>query len=116
MPLREEQNYVEIARDRESVLVETSTERFDRQAFARWVVDLVRPEKTTVAICEGIARVHIEAGRAWGRAPGERWAVLSVPPEASKRAIAMAVSQLVRAPAAYALDVLMSETAASSAA
>jgi hypothetical protein len=115
MPFREDQHFVEIARDRETLLVETSSERFDRQAFARRALDLLRPEKTTVAICEGVARVKVDAGREWGKAPGSRWAILSVPPRASRRAIALAVSELAGDSPAFALDVLMSEATTSAA-
>jgi hypothetical protein len=94
--------------DRERASYETSDERFDRAAFARRALDLVRPVNTTVAICEGTERVALESGPTWGRrAPGERWAMLLVSPHASRRAIALAVAELAQAPRAYALDVLM---------
>jgi hypothetical protein len=119
MPVRDIDEYAEIARERELAAADSSDERFDRLAFAERALRLVRPAHTTVALCAGPstgrARVKVEAGRAWGRGREgrERWAILSVPPTASKRAIAVAVAGLAgssREP--YVLDVLMSEIAA----
>jgi hypothetical protein len=96
-------------------LGETSSESFDRAAFARRALDLVRPRNTTVAICVGARRLRLESGRVWGaRPPGsspdheQRWAMLLVSPDASRRAIALAVAELARAPRAYAFDLLLS--------
>jgi hypothetical protein len=92
------------------VLVETSSERFDRMAFAERALALVRPPNTRVALCEGRARVVVESGRAWGSARDARWAVLRVPPSASRRAIAVAALALAGpSQHPYALDVLLGE-------
>jgi hypothetical protein len=98
----------------EQDLAESSTERFDRIAFAERAVALVRPPNTRVAIREGSHRVHVEAGRQWGRARDARWAIVSVPQDASRRAIATAVLALheqapspYRSSRAWRLDVLM---------
>lgn len=96
--------------DEDAVLWQSSHEDFDRLAFAERVVALVRPRGTTVAICEGMRRVRLRAGRSWGGPPDARWAILSVPKDASRKAIATAVLELGRgAPRPYALDVLLSE-------
>jgi hypothetical protein len=101
----------EIDRDEESS--ETSREVFDRIAFAERAVELIRPPNTRVAICEGVNRVHIMIGRQWGSGPLARWAVVRIPHNASRRAIASAVLELWdgREPnaRAWALDVLMTE-------
>jgi hypothetical protein len=88
---------------------QSSTESFDRIAFAERALELVRPPRTTVAICPGTRRVRVQAGRQWGAPIGQRWAVLSVPMNASRRAIANAVLELGdgTAPRAWALDVLI---------
>jgi hypothetical protein len=102
------------------VLDESSSERFDRIAFAERAIALVRPPNTTVAICEGTHGVHVDAGRQWGAVSSARWAIVRVPPDASRRAIAAAVLGLhrgqdlgdggpYRAHRAWALDVLMVE-------
>jgi hypothetical protein len=110
MPVRDESHVreVEVASERDPWRVESSEERFDRIAFARRALDLVRPVGTRVAICEGTAAVHVASGRNW-RGGYARWAVLSIPPRASRRAIALAVAELAgRSPAApFAFDVLL---------
>lgn len=77
--------------ERAEDLVEVSDERFDRMAFAERAVALIRPPHTTVAICEGTSRVRVTSGRQWGGQDGARWAVLHVPRDASRQAIARAV-------------------------
>jgi hypothetical protein len=101
-------NVLDIAPDLEREFDETSDERFDRAEFARRALDLVRPPQTTVAICAGASRMHVDSGRAWGRGARARWAVLAIPPRASRRAIALAVAELASAPGPYVLDVLFS--------
>jgi hypothetical protein len=91
-------------------LAESSTESFDRLAFAERAVALVKPLRMRVAICEGSRRIHVEGGRQWGASTGSRWAVVSIPANASRRAIAAAVLALHDGTArAWALDVLMME-------
>ena len=93
-------------------LAESSTESFDRIAFAERALALVRPPRTTVAICEGARQVKVALGRQWGKQPDARWAVVSVPRDASRRAIATAVLGLHDGTSrAWALDVLVSALA-----
>ncbi len=100
---------IEIGADVEQELAEEDDESFDRMAFAAAALDLVRPPKTRVAICAGASRVRVESGRAWGRGEGARWAMLSIPARASRRAIALAVAELARGPSTPgARDVLLS--------
>lgn len=90
---------------------QSSTESFDRIAFAEHALALVRPAGTTVAICEGSRRVRLQAGRQWGSPCGQRWAILSVPGNASRRAIASAILELgVGLTRPFALDVLIGGT------
>jgi hypothetical protein len=96
-------------------------ESFDRIAFAEKALALVRPRGTTVALCVGHRRLCVEHGRQWGGAAGTRWAIVSVPPTASRRAIVNAILTLVaHDPArlcetpthpyrAWTLDVLVAE-------
>jgi hypothetical protein len=118
MPLLKPENVLDVGSDR--VVDETSDERFDRTAFARRAIDLVQPRRMIIAICEGTSRLRVESGRLWGvprpepddpSEPGERWAMLAIPPRASRRAIALAVAELAASPRAYTLDVLMAEAA-----
>ncbi len=99
---------MEIGADVEVELAEEDDEAFDRLEFAAAALDLVRPPKTRVALCAGSTRVRVESGRAWGRGEGARWAMLTIPARASRRAIALAVAELARGTATpWALDVLL---------
>jgi hypothetical protein len=85
---------------------ESSAESFDRIAFAERALALLRPPpRTTVAVCSGATRVRVEAGRTWGK-PGESWAMLVVPKDASRRAIALGVAQIAQRSVPWAFDVL----------
>jgi hypothetical protein len=102
------EEHAEIALSRERAMVETSDERFDRVAFAERALAMMRPERTTVAICGGARQLRVESGRQWGRA-GARWAILAIPPAASRRAIALAIAEIARVDRAWVYDVLMSD-------
>ena len=68
----------------------------------------LRPRGLTVAVHEGRFDLKIERGRDWGSGPGAGWAVLSVPPDATREEIVLAVAELAGIPrAAWTLDVLM---------
>ena len=87
---------------------EGALEAFDRLAFVHAALELMHPAKMTIAICGGSTRLRVEAGRAWGRRAGERWAMVSVPDTASRRAIALAIAGLADADTLpYVLDVLL---------
>jgi hypothetical protein len=105
MPTLKLDDMHDVTFEHDRALDETSGERFDRIGFALRALELVRPPRTTVALCEG-SRLRLEAGRAWGGDPGDRWALLAIPPTASRRAIATAVAELSRAPRPYVLDLL----------
>jgi hypothetical protein len=98
-------NVLDVAPDRDPWLDETSDERFDRAELALEALAILRPRRTTVAVCNG-SRMRVDAGRAWGRGPDERWALLVVSPTASRRAVIAAVATLARAPRPYVLAVL----------
>lgn len=99
-------HFLDISAERERAAADLSDERFDRAAFARRALELVRPHRTTVAICPDASQLRVERGRRWGR-PGESWAMLAVPRYASRRAIALAVAELAAHPPAWSLDVLL---------
>jgi hypothetical protein len=103
----------DLAPERDLLLEETSSESFDRLAFASRAVELVKPPAMRVAIAEGRTRVVVESGRAWGKSLGSRWAMLCVPPTASRRAIATAVAALAEpAVRPWVMDWLFAEGAA----
>jgi len=99
-------NILDITTERDQLAAEVTDDPFDRTAFALRALELVRPPRTTIAICEDATRMRVEFGPQWRR-PGEAWALLAIPRNASKRAIALAVAELSRAPRAWALDVLL---------
>jgi hypothetical protein len=103
--MREHDRFAEI----EQAKLEVSSESFDRMAFAEHALDLVRPERTIVALCAGVFSVRVESGRQWGDASGGRWAIVSVPPRASRRAIAIAIAGLAGERRPWALDVLLGD-------
>ncbi len=88
---------------------EWSLEDFDRVAFVHRALDVLRLEpKTKVVICRG-RHLRVDAGRAWGEGEGQRWALVSVPERASRRALALAIAGLMGSEARpWALDVLLS--------
>ena len=90
-------------------LAESSTESFDRVEFAQQALALVQLENTRVVICGGARKLRVDSGRQWGKGPDQRWAVLAVPINASRRAIASAVLELSAygAQRPWALDVLV---------
>lgn len=99
-------NVFDISPERDRSAAEVSDERFDRGQFARRALELARPRRTTVAICEDATHLRVERGRRWGH-PGEAWAMLAIPRHASRRAIALAVAELSGGAQAWVLDVLL---------
>lgn len=96
----------DLAAEIERAKLESSSEAFDRMSFAERALEIVAPARTTVALVPGVFRVRVETGRRWGR--GGRWAMVSVPPRASRRAIALAVAGLAEEPLRpWVLDVLL---------
>lgn len=97
---------LDITAERDQLANEVSDEQFDRAEFARRALDLLRPLRSCVAICEDAMRMRVESGPQWRRR-GETWALLAIPRNASRRAIALAVAELSSVPRAWALDVLV---------
>jgi hypothetical protein len=109
--LRSDSILIEEERD----VCEESAEEFDRLAFARRALSEIQPPGMLVAVCPGRKRLHVEAGRSWGRGEGARWGLVIVPPRASREAIVLALAELQglgggegSRSTPYALDVLLS--------
>lgn len=95
--------YVEVVRDERDY----DREAFDRVAYAKRLLRVLSPAGLRVAICPGTEKLSVESGRDWFRGRG-RWALLSVPPDASRAHIAVTVARLAgREADPYVLDVLM---------
>jgi hypothetical protein len=99
-------NVLDISAEQDHGAADLSDERFDRADFAMRALELVRPHRTTVVVCEGATRLRLERGPRWGY-PGDAWAMLAIPRDASKRAIALTVAELAGGRRAWALDVLL---------
>ena len=81
---------VELVRDERDL----DREVFDRIAYANYALAMLRHKRLTVAICAGASRVRVEEGRDFRKGPGARWAILSIPPDASRATIAAAIVRL----------------------
>ncbi|MEI8254633.1 MAG: hypothetical protein WCJ30_03080 [Deltaproteobacteria bacterium] len=81
---------------------------FDRVGYAMRALRMLRPPGLTVVVREGRFGLTVDAGRDWGRGEGSRWAVLSIPPDATREDIAVAVAELAGVSRdAWVLDVLV---------
>ena len=96
-----DKRYVEFVRDER----ELDREIFDRMAYAARLLRILSP-RLTVALCMGARRLVVEEGGGAG-ATG-RWAIVSIPADASRVNIAMALAKLAkRENDPYMLDVLL---------
>lgn len=71
----------------------TSSEEFDRIAFAMRALALLRPPMT-VAVYPKTSGLSVEQGRDLCAEPAGTWAMLGIPPNASRAHIALAVAEL----------------------
>ncbi|GMV14642.1 MAG: hypothetical protein AMXMBFR56_28660 [Polyangiaceae bacterium] len=74
----------------------TSAEEFDRIAFAMRALRLLRPPMT-VAVYPRTLSLSVERGRDLSTEPTGTWAMLGIPPNASRAHIALAVAELAPA-------------------
>lgn len=81
-----------------------SSERFDRIAYAMSLLRVLKPPMT-VAVYPGSHFIHVERSRP--RTPREPWAILGIPPHATRETIATAIAELTgRQHAAFMVDLL----------
>jgi hypothetical protein len=73
-------------------------ERFDRVAFALRTLEILKPRNMTVAVYQGRFELRIERGRHWGGPRGATWAMMSVPPDASREDIVFSIAELSDTP------------------
>lgn len=73
---------------------DSGIERFDRVAFALRAIEILKPPNMTVAVYQGRFELRIERGRRWGGPRGATWAMISVPPDASREDIVFALAEL----------------------
>jgi hypothetical protein len=69
-----------------------STEQFDRIAFAMLLLSKLPLHRITVAVYERHGALSVERGRSLPRSP--TWAMIGIPPYASREHIALAVAEI----------------------
>ncbi len=67
--------------------------QFDRIAFAMRALDILKPSRMRVVVYERTTDFSIERGREPSR-PGQRWAMVGIPPHASRERIAWGLAEL----------------------
>jgi hypothetical protein len=98
-----EGRYVEFVRD----VREHSVESFDRLAYAARVLRLLAPRDMTVVLCAGTDALNVREGREHGPGRPPRWAIVSIPPDASRGHIALSLARLAgRHEEPYLIDIL----------
>jgi hypothetical protein len=70
---------------------------FDRIAFAMRALAVLRPRRMTVAVFSASSSLHVTSGRVYGGRDGAAWAMVGIPPHASREHIAYALAELAGA-------------------
>lgn len=70
------------------------SEEFDRMEFALEVLRLLEIPRMTVALYPGKDRLSVSRGHDFARGPGATWAIVAVPPNASRMHIVYALAEL----------------------
>ncbi|MFO0759380.1 MAG: hypothetical protein U0359_23000 [Byssovorax sp.] len=88
---------------------------FDRVAFAMRTLRRLRTGKMTVAVYQAVTSLQVERGRDLRRG-GESWALVGIPPHASREHIAYALAELAGvASVPYTVQMLLADEKASGA-
>jgi len=86
---------------------EYDREAFNRVAYAAQLLKMLKVRQK-VAICVGTERIHVEQGGLPGLPRSKPWAILSIPPDASRAHIAITIAELAgRARDPYVLDMML---------
>ncbi|KYF51001.1 hypothetical protein BE08_43700 [Sorangium cellulosum] len=83
-----------VAIDRERHVEYRDPSEFDRIAFAMRALDRLRPRRMTVAVYPALAALRVERGKNLHRGEGGSWAIVGIPPHASREHIAYALAEL----------------------
>jgi hypothetical protein len=82
---------------------------FDRVAFAMRALERLAPKRMTVAVYPSSVLLRVQRGRDF-RAAGASWAIVGVPPHASREYIAYALAELAGVESVpYAVQMLLAE-------
>jgi hypothetical protein len=83
---------------------------FDRIAFAMRALGRLRTKRMKVAVYSAVSALHVERGRDFGRGEGATWAMVGIPPHASREHIAYALVELAGvASVPYAVQMLLAD-------
>jgi hypothetical protein len=81
---------------------------FDRIAFAMRALRRLRPKRMTVAVYSAVSALRVEWGRNLHRGEGGSWAIVGIPPHASREHIAYALAELAGVESVpYAVQMLL---------
>ena len=80
--------------EREQRYDDQDPERFDRVAFAMRALSLLRLPRMKVAVYSSVSALRVERGRELAGDPDASWAIVGIPPGASRARIAMALAEL----------------------
>jgi len=107
--IRDDNDHRWIIEERRSIARTEGLERFDRVAFALRAIEILKPRGMTVAVYQGRFELKIERGRQWAGPPDATWAMVSVPPDATREQIVLALAELSGTPTTpWLLDTLLS--------
>lgn len=88
-------------------------ERFSRLDFALRVLDILNP-KVHVTLYSALRHLQIHRGRDFARGPDASWALVAIPPKASRYHIAFALAELAgKADHPYVVDLVGAASAVS---
>jgi len=83
-----------------------SAEVFSRIAFALRILDILRPN-LDVTVYEAVRRLQIRRGRQWSPGGPAPWALVAIPPRASRYGIAYSLAELAgKAHHPYVVDLI----------
>ena len=89
---------------------------FDRIAFAMRALRLLQPKRMKVAVYQASSSLQIASGEEWRRGEGATWAMVGIPPHASREHIAYALVELAGvASVPYAVRMVLAADAAEAA-
>jgi hypothetical protein len=85
---------------------------FDRLAFAMRALRRLRLGRMKVVVYPAVSTLRVESGADYRRGAGATWAIVGIPPHASREHIAYALVELAGvASVPYAVQVLLAEDA-----
>lgn len=112
VPLRESDTHLQII-DESRHIEPRDGRNFDRIAFAMRALRRLRPKQMTVAVYSAVSALRVERGRDLGRGKGATWAIVGIPPHASREHIAYALVELAGvASVPYAVQMLLADDGA----